>query len=37
MRPRIEHQKSKLGVVLFPNEQPIRLDMAFPSVVVFKA
>ena len=36
MRPRIKHQKSKLGVVLFPNEQPIRLDMTFPSVVAFE-
>ena len=35
MRPRIEHQKGKLSVVLFPNEKPIRLDMAFPRVVAF--
>jgi hypothetical protein len=37
MRPRIKHQKSKLGVVLLTNEQPIGLNMAFPSVVAFEA
>jgi hypothetical protein len=37
MCPGIEHQKGKLSVVLFPNEKPIRLDMAFPRVVAFEA
>ena len=37
MCPSIEHQQGKLVIVLLPNEKPISLDMAFPSIVAFKA
>ena len=26
----VEHYKDKFGIVLLPNQQPIRLDMTFP-------
>ena len=30
VRPRVEHDEDELRVVLLPDEQPVRLDVALP-------